>query len=148
MNLASTVFRGHLLPLSKRDWHHRFRSALVFSDGLSGFVIAHVLTMASEEDGRIGNQDTSDSRVQHRRKSVAKGLICQTTCLLLSRCPMWKVWCAPWPSIWPAFSRRPVEYSESRCPQPEREVAEIDRDDLREFTSTVGSHTWNCIALG
>jgi|HubBroStandDraft_4_1064222.scaffolds.fasta_scaffold3057559_1 hypothetical protein len=36
----------------------------------------------------------------------------------------------------------------SRCPQPEREVAETDRDDLREFTSTVGSHTWNCIALG
>jgi len=56
-------------------------TCLVFSDGLSGFVIAHMLTMASEEDGRIGIQETSDSRVQHRRESVAKGLICQTKLL-------------------------------------------------------------------
>ena len=53
-------------------------TGLMFGDGFPSFVLAHVLTMAGEKDGRVGIQQTSDSRVQHTRQTAAKGLICQT----------------------------------------------------------------------
>src|SRR4029077_15664562 len=55
-------------------------AGLVFGDGISSFVLAHMLTMAGEKDGWIGLQETSDSRVEHRWEGVANGLSCQTKC--------------------------------------------------------------------
>jgi hypothetical protein len=57
-------------------------TGLMFGDGFPSFVLAHVLTMAGEKDGRVGIQQTSDSRVQHTRQTAAKGLICQTKTIL------------------------------------------------------------------
>jgi hypothetical protein len=51
---------------------------LALRDAFSRFVFAHMSTMTGEKDGRIGIQETSDSRVQHRREIVTNGLMCQT----------------------------------------------------------------------
>src|SRR5437762_9708077 len=55
-------------------------AGLMFGDASPSFILAYMLTMARQEDGRVSIQQTSDSWVQHNRQGAANGLVCQTNC--------------------------------------------------------------------
>src|SRR5207253_11415344 len=55
-------------------------AGLMFGDASSSFILAYMLTMARQKDGRVSIQQTSDSGVQHNRQGAANGLMCQTNC--------------------------------------------------------------------
>jgi len=57
-------------------------AGLMFGDASSSFILAYMLTMARQKDGRVSIQQTSHSGVQHNRQGAANGLMCQTNCFL------------------------------------------------------------------